>query len=56
MSDAASVQQALHPLLEQGAFDILVNNAGVHDDAAFPAMQAEQWQSVLRVNLDEVLQ
>lgn len=52
VSDAASVQQALHPLLEQGAFDILVNNAGVHDDAAFPAMQAEQWQSVLRVNLD----
>lgn len=52
VSDAASVQQALPALLAQGAIDILVNNAGVHDDAAFPAMQAEQWQKVLRVNLD----
>ena len=52
VSDAASVEQALHPVLEQGAIDILVNNAGLHDDAAFPAMQAQQWQSVLRVNLD----
>ncbi len=50
--DAASVQQALQAVLEQGPIDILVNNAGVHDDAAFPAMQAQQWQSVMRVNLD----
>lgn len=50
--DAASVQQALQAILEQGPIDILVNNAGVHDDAAFPAMQAQQWQSVMRVNLD----
>ncbi len=50
--DAASVQQALQVVLEQGPIDILVNNAGVHDDAAFPAMQAQQWQSVMRVNLD----
>lgn len=50
--DASSAAQALAPLLERHAIDILVNNAGVHDDAAFPAMQPQQWQSVLRVNLD----
>jgi 3-oxoacyl-[acyl-carrier protein] reductase len=28
-----------------------VNNAGVHDDAAFPAMREEQWQTVIEVSL-----
>jgi 3-oxoacyl-[acyl-carrier protein] reductase len=37
---------------ERGAYYGVVCNAGVHDDAAFPAMRAEQWDRVLRTNLD----
>jgi 3-oxoacyl-[acyl-carrier protein] reductase len=37
---------------ERGAFWGVVHNAGVAADAAFPAMTGEQWDSVLRTNLD----
>jgi len=30
----------------------VVCNAGIHSDAAFPAMSAEQWDGVMRTNLD----
>ena len=52
VSHAAAVQAALEPVLAQHTIDIVVNNAGVHDDAAFPAMTAQQWQRVMQVNLD----
>jgi 3-oxoacyl-[acyl-carrier protein] reductase len=29
-----------------------VNNAGIHDDAVFPGMRREQWQSVIDVSLN----
>jgi 3-oxoacyl-[acyl-carrier protein] reductase len=51
VTDAAQVRQQLDPLLERAPFQILVNNAGVHEDAAFPAMSARQWQRVLDVSL-----
>ncbi|HEX9140165.1 MAG TPA: 3-oxoacyl-ACP reductase FabG [Steroidobacteraceae bacterium] len=51
VTDAAQVRQHLEPLLERAPIQILVNNAGVHEDAAFPAMSAEQWQRVLDVGL-----
>lgn len=35
-----------------GAYYGVVCNAGTHSDAAFPAMTAEQWDGVLRTNLD----
>jgi 3-oxoacyl-[acyl-carrier protein] reductase len=35
-----------------GAYYGVVANAGVHSDAAFPAMTEEQWDGVLRTNLD----
>ena len=35
-----------------GAYYGIVCNAGTHSDAAFPAMTEEQWDGVLRTNLD----
>jgi 3-oxoacyl-[acyl-carrier protein] reductase len=35
-----------------GAYYGVVCNAGMHRDAAFPAMSWEEWESVLRTNLD----
>lgn len=37
-----------------GPIDILVNNAGITRDATLRKMTPEQWQEVLRVNLDSV--
>ena len=37
-----------------GRADILVNNAGVTADSMLHKMSAEQWQSVLRVDLDSM--
>ncbi|MEB8432447.1 3-oxoacyl-ACP reductase FabG [Cocleimonas sp. KMM 6892] len=39
-------------LEKNGAFYGVVCNAGIADDAAFPAMEAEQWDSVIHTNLD----
>ena len=50
--DAAACEQSISAILEAGAIDILINNAGMHHDVAFPAMQREAWDSVLRTNLD----
>jgi len=52
VTDRAATEQALAELLSEGPIQILVNNAGVHDDAAMPAMKAEQWRRVLDVSLD----
>jgi 3-oxoacyl-[acyl-carrier protein] reductase len=35
-----------------GAYYGVVCNAGMHSDAAFPAMTSEQWDGVIRSNLD----
>ena len=39
---------------EVGNIDILVNNAGITRDATFKKMTPENWQAVLRTNLDSV--
>lgn len=39
-------------LKEHGPFWGVVLNAGIHADAPLPAMKPEQWDSVLRTNLD----
>jgi 3-oxoacyl-[acyl-carrier protein] reductase len=52
LTDAASTRAAMEHLLEHSAIQILVNNAGVHDDAAFPGMNAQQWQRVIDVSLN----
>lgn len=35
-----------------GPFWGIVANAGVHDDAAFPSLSGDQWDRVIRTNLD----
>ncbi len=39
-------------IAEHGAYYAVVCNAGLHEDAAFPAMTAEQWDGVIHANLD----
>ena len=51
VTDAAASGAALAALLAGGTIQIVVNNAGIHDDAVFPAMRAEQWNSVIDVSL-----
>ena len=53
LSDTASVE-ALVPAAEaaMGSLDILVNNAGLTRDGLFMRMKDEDWDLVLRVNLD----
>ena len=53
ISDREQTKSILEADIEaQGAFYGVVCNAGIADDAAFPAMDAEQWDSVIRTNLD----
>ena len=53
LSDKESVE-ALVPAAEaaMGSVDILVNNAGLTRDGLFMRMKDEDWELVLRVNLD----
>lgn len=54
--DVANRQQTKQVLeqdvADNGAFYGIVCNAGVTQDAAFPAMTDEQWDSVIHTNLD----
>lgn len=52
VTDRAATAAALAALLEAGTIQILVNNAGIHNDAVFPGMSGEQWDSVVDVSLN----
>ena len=52
LTDRTATHAACSRLLEGGPIQVLVNNAGTHDDAAFPALRAEQWQHVIDVSLN----
>jgi len=52
LTDSVATHAACARLLEAGPVQVLVNNAGTHDDAAFPALRAEQWQHVIDVSLN----
>lgn len=53
VSDRAAIRAALdRDMTERGAFYGVVCNAGGHADAAFPALTEEEWDDVLRTNLD----
>ena len=39
-------------IAEYGAIDALINNAGITRDSVFSKMTKEQWDQVMRVNLD----
>ncbi len=53
VTDGEATARAIAELLrDPRPIGVLVNNAGIVRDAAFPAMTAEQWHSVLRTSLD----
>lgn len=53
IGDRETTKALLEADLEKnGAFYGVVCNAGIADDAAFPAMEAEQWDKVIHTNLD----
>ena len=52
ITDRTATASALEALLENGPIQILVNNAGIHDDAVFPGMSGQQWDSVIDVSLN----
>ncbi len=53
VGDAAAVGQALATLADDPRpIAIVVNNAGVTRDAAFPALRAEDWHTVIETTLD----
>ena len=41
-------------MAEQGSIDVLVNNAGITRDQSLRNMKLENWEAVLRTNLDSV--
>jgi 3-oxoacyl-[acyl-carrier protein] reductase len=49
---AAAAAALQEDIAAHGAYWGVVCNAGMHRDAAFPAMSWEEWESVLRTNLD----
>mmetsp|Transcript_48088 Transcript_48088/g.94955 ORF Transcript_48088/g.94955 Transcript_48088/m.94955 type:complete len:309 (-) Transcript_48088:824-1750(-) len=55
VADGAAVSEVCKEVLaEVGNVDILVNNAGITKDTLFLRMKEEDWDSVLRTNLDSV--
>ena len=53
VADREACAEAIGSDLEaRGPYYGAVCNAGIHDDAAFPSLTGEQWDRVLRTNLD----
>lgn len=53
VADRAACAQALKAdVTSHGSYYGVVCNAGIHADAAFPAMSEDQWDGVIRTNLD----
>src|SRR5690606_37230382 len=53
VADRAACAQILSAdVAQHGCYYGVVCNAGMHADAAFPAMTEQQWDGVLRTNLD----
>ena len=53
ITDRQQCHQAITKNIEaKGAFYGVVNNAGICKDVVFPAMEAEDWDSVVHTNLD----
>ena len=53
VADSEATEAAIEGLLaDERQIGVLVNNAGVTGDAAFPAMEWDDWQKVTRTTLD----
>jgi len=53
VTDFAQCQDVIASLANEfGRIDVLINNAGITRDAVFHKMTKQQWDEVLRVNLD----
>ncbi len=53
VADAAATAKAIEGLLaDERPIGVVVNNAGVARDAAFPSLESEAWDLVLRTTLD----
>lgn len=53
VSDYDQCEKVIYSIIKEfGDIDILVNNAGITRDAVFTKMTKQQWDEVLRVNLD----
>ena len=53
ISDRAATAEALATdMAANGAYYGVVCNAGINDDSAFPAMEGDVWDRVIRTNLD----
>jgi len=53
VADAAATAKAIEGLLaDERPIGVVVNNAGVARDAAFPSLESEAWNLVLRTTLD----
>ncbi|TGD98677.1 acetoacetyl-CoA reductase [Methylobacterium nonmethylotrophicum] len=55
VGDAAACEAGIRAAeAELGPIDVLVNNAGITRDGMFHKMTFEQWQAVIRTNLDSM--
>ncbi len=53
VTDFDECERVIHAIInELGPIDVLINNAGITRDAVFTKMTKQQWDEVLRVNLD----
>lgn len=52
VTDRNDCAEKLSLLLEKGALWGVVSNAGITHDNAFPALSGDEWDSVIRTNLD----
>lgn len=53
VTDFNQCQEVISLIIEEcGNVDVLINNAGITRDAVFTKMTKQQWDEVLRVNLD----
>ena len=52
LADRAATRAALEPLVQERCPDVLVYNAGIARDNLLAFMQDNEWDAVLRTNLD----
>ena len=55
VSDYSKVRDMFEYIVKEvGTLDILVNNAGINRDKTFHKMNIEEWEEVIRVNLNSI--